>query len=625
MTKRILAIVLIVIVGCIVAADKLWAQATAQISGTVRDQSGAVLPGVEITATQTDTGISRSSVTNETGTYILSNVVVGPYRLEAGLPGFRSFVQTGIVLQVNADAVINPVLEVGQVSETVEVQANAAQVETRSTAVGQVIENDRILELPLNGRQVTDLITLSGAAVQTSTGAGPGGIPGSSTVQVSVAGGLNFGVSYALDGAMHIDMYNGANHPMPFPDALQEFRVEASGISVGGMMRSGGAVNAVTKSGTNEFHGDLFEFVRNYKFNARNFFALKRDTLKRNQYGGTLGGPIARNKLFFFGGYQGTITRSDPNDSISYVPTAAMLAGDFTTFASSACGRRIDLNAPFVNNRIDPALYSPAALKVAARLPKPQNECGQITWGAIERVNEMQAVGKVDYQKSPEHSIFGRYVATTYKLPAPRSFQDNVLTSTTHGRDVLAQSYALGSTYLVSPTTVNAFRLTVNRTAHKRYHAPNFSVADVGVKSYTSFKDRIDINVNGGFVLGGNSLATFRTTSYQMGDDLSLLRGNHQMAFGVTLAHWRTNQYAATRAVGQYAFSGQATGLGMADFLTGRLTTLEHGTDTAWASSNDYVAGYVSDGWKPARRLTLNYGLRWEPYFSLDQNLGVPY
>jgi len=611
--------------GSALTGASVWAQATAQISGTVRDQSGAVLPGVEVTATQTDTGISRSTVTNETGSYILPNVAVGPYRLEAVLPGFRTFLQTAIVLQVNSDIVINPALEVGQVTETVEVQANAAQVETRGTAVGQVIENERILELPLNGRQVTDLITLSGAAVQIGTGAGPGGMPGSATVQISVAGGLNFGVSYALDGAMHIDMYNGANHPMPFPDALQEFRVEASGISVGGMMRSGGAVNAVTKSGTNEFHGDLFEFVRNYKFNARNFFALKRDTLKRNQYGGTLGGPIARNKLFFFGGYQGTITRSDPNDSISYVPTAAMLAGDFTTFASSACGRRIDLNAPFVNNRIDPALYSPAALKVAARLPKPQNECGQITWGAIERVNEMQAVGKVDYQKSPEHSIFGRYVATTYKLPAPRSFQDNVLTSTTHGRDVLAQSYALGSTYLVSPTTVNAFRLTVNRTAHKRYHAPNFSVADVGVKSYTSFKDRIDINVNGGFVLGGNSLATFRTTSYQMGDDLSLLRGNHQMAFGVTLAHWRTNQYAATRAVGQYAFSGQATGLGMADFLTGRLTTLEHGTDTAWASSNDYVAVYVSDVWKTTRRLTLNYGLRWEPFFSLDQRLGVPY
>src|SRR5215510_137273 len=188
--KRLLGGVLLLILN----SSMMWAQATAQINGSVRDQTGAVLPGVEVTATNADTGIARMTVTNENGTYVLPNLVTGPYRLEASLPGFRTFVQTGIVLQVNSNPVINAVLEVGQVTEQVEVQANVAQVETRSTAVGQVIENERILELPLNGRQVTDLITLSGAAVQTSTGAGPGGIPGSSTVQISVAGGLNFGV-----------------------------------------------------------------------------------------------------------------------------------------------------------------------------------------------------------------------------------------------------------------------------------------------------------------------------------------------------------------------------------------------------------------------------------------------
>src|SRR5437867_5459712 len=152
----------------------LWFQATAQISGTVRDQSGAVLPGVEVTATQTDTGIARNTITNETGSYVLSNLPLGPYKLEAALTGFRTFVQTGIVLQVNSNPVINPTLEVGQVSEQVEVQANAALVETRSTAVGAVIENERILELPLEGRRVTDLITISGAAVQGVAGSVPG-------------------------------------------------------------------------------------------------------------------------------------------------------------------------------------------------------------------------------------------------------------------------------------------------------------------------------------------------------------------------------------------------------------------------------------------------------------------
>ena len=141
-----------------------WAQATAQISGAARDQSGAVLPGVEIIVTQTDTGVSRSAVTNETGSYVLSNLAVGPYKLEAGLPGFRTYVQTGIVLQVNASPAINVILEVGQVTEQVEVQANAALVETRNSTVGSVVENERILELPLNGRNVTDLITRSPGA-----------------------------------------------------------------------------------------------------------------------------------------------------------------------------------------------------------------------------------------------------------------------------------------------------------------------------------------------------------------------------------------------------------------------------------------------------------------------------
>ena len=615
------------LLGCTLMSANGWAQATAQISGAVRDQSGAVLPGVEVTATQTDTGIGRSTVTNETGAYVLPNVAVGPYRLQAALPGFRTFVQTGIVLQVNNDAVINPVLAIGQVTESVEVQANVAQVETRSTAVGSVIENERILELPLNGRQVTDLITLSGAAVQTAVGSNqsmPGG------VQISIAGGLSIGVSYALDGAMHSDPYEGSNHPMPFPDALQEFKVEAGGIGAGGAMRSGGAVNAVTKSGTNEFHGDAFEFVRNYQFNARNFFAAKRDSLKRNQYGGTLGGPILRNKLFFFGGYQGTKTRSDPGDTIRYVPTAAMLAGDFTTFASPACnaGRQVNLAAPFVGNRISPALYNKASLNIAAKLPKAQDDCGKITYGLINKINEYQAVGKVDYQWSDKHSIFGRYLATAYETKPPFFYaKDNVLTTTNAGFDNLAQSYALGSTYLLGPTTVNAFRLTANRTAIARIHAPNFSAPQVGVKSYSVFDDFMVVSVTGGFNIGGGtqSLATFRTTTYQASNDVTMILGNHQTAFGVTLAHWRVNQFAHTVDPGTYSFTGTALGLGMADYLTGRLTSMGHGSQVAWGTREDYAAVYASDVWKVTPRLTLNYGARWEPFLPLDLRLGIPH
>src|SRR5215467_4899971 len=312
--KHVVTVLGIALLICTFSSAKAWAQATAQISGTVHDQSGAVLPGVEVTATQTETGIARNTVTNETGSYVLPNLPLGPYKLEAALPGFRTFVQTGIVLQVNATPVVNPTLEVGQISDQVEVQANAAQVETRSSGIAQVMENQQILELPLNGRLVTDLITLSGGAVTTTTSVGRlfNNLP-----NISVGGGLSYGTDYSLDGANHVNFLIGSTMPMPFPDATQEFKVESTGLAANRGASS--AVAAVTKSGTNDIHGDLFEFLRNDLFNATPYFSAVnpatgkkfKGTLKRNQFGGTLGGPIVKNKVFFFGGYQGTILRQD--------------------------------------------------------------------------------------------------------------------------------------------------------------------------------------------------------------------------------------------------------------------------------------------------------------------------
>src|SRR5712692_3911811 len=265
-----------------------WAQVTAQISGTVRDVSGAVLPGVEVTATQTATGLVRTVVSNETGSYVLPNLPVGPYKLDATLPGFRSFSQTGIVLTVDANPALNITLQVGQVSETVEVQADAALVETRTTGIGQVMENARVLDLPLNARQVTDLIIISGAAVGGGVQNTPRNYP---TDIISVGGGTNDGLAFLLDGAVHNDPYGNQALPLPFPDALQEFKIETSAVPAQYGFHAAGAVNVVTKSGSNEFHGSLFEFVRNRIFNARNTFAAERDGLKRNQFGGVIGGP----------------------------------------------------------------------------------------------------------------------------------------------------------------------------------------------------------------------------------------------------------------------------------------------------------------------------------------------
>ena len=617
----------------VLTCGNAFGQATAQISGTVKDQTGAVLPGVEVTATQTDTGVPRSAVTNETGTYVLSNLAIGPYRLEAALPGFRTFVQTGIVLQVNSSPVINPVLQVGQVSEQVEVQANAALVETRNSGVGQVIENQRILELPLNGRDVTQLITLSGGAVSLGGEAGASGgasggarNAGGGSASYQVAGGLAYGVGFSLDGAPHVNTLSASSILMPFPDALQEFKVETSGSGAQQGMSAG--VSAVTKSGTNDIHGDLFEFVRNDLFNARNYFAMKGSTLKRNQFGGTIGGPIKNDKLFFFAGYQGTTLRQDPADVEAFLPTAAMLAGDWTAFAAPACnaGRQLTLRAPFANNRIDPARFSRAGLnvvnRVIAQAPKPINECGLIRFGRPSKTDNWQTAGRIDYQLNASHSVFGRYFAFHSREPSGNELSpDNVLNATT-GNSVFQQAFALGDTYLIGPNTVNAFRFSATRIAGSHLGSPLFNACDVGVNVYCGYAPtRMVLMVSSGFTFSGNFSTGDRAgeSNFVANDDVSLVRGNHQIAFGANIKWAQSIVHTSFIAANRFVFNNSVTGHGLGDLLTGGLAQLTAGGPYYIHMKQWSAAGYATDIWKATPKLTLNYGVRWEPFFP--QNL----
>ena len=613
----------------ILTSGGAWAQlSTGQMSGQVTDESGAVLPGVTVTATQTDTGATRTVVTGENGSYVLPNLPTGPYRLEAMLQGFRAYVQTGIVLQVAAAPVINVALALGNVEETVTVAADAPLVDVKSAGIGTVIENERILELPLQGRQVTDLILLAGAAVQTgqpNTRSFQGG------VNIAVAGGQGFGVAYLLDGAMHNDPATAAGLPLPFPDALQEFRLATSGLSAENGIRSGASVNAVTKSGTNRFHGNAFEFYRDKRFNATNRFApvgpdgrRLDDGLHRNQFGGTFGGPIIENKLFFFAGYQRTQLRQQPNANVTYVPTPAMLAGDFTDFASAACnnGRAVALRAPFVNNRIDPALFSPAARTLARSLPSTTNPCGEIRFpfGGGENI-QVQPVARVDFQRTGNDSIFVRYMATTIDQDIPDF--DNILSSmnpATIGMDNLSQAVVFGNTRVFGNNTVNSLRVGYNHTRALRLNRPAIGPEDLGIRDFYNYEPhRMAMNVIGGFTFGtnaGSSKSWSRT--YQVTNDLTVVRGNHQIALGGTLAYWNTYIRNCTRCGGQFEFNGQVTGLGLADFLLGRVLWVEQAGAGGTDPEQHYVGLFATDAWRVTSRLTVNIGLRWEPFFGQE-------
>src|SRR5438093_3719041 len=429
------------------ASVNAQAGATAQISGTVKDSSGGILPGADVTATQTDTGFKRTVITDGTGGYTLTNLPIGPYKLDVNLQGFKAYSRTGIVLQVNSSPTINVELSLGAVEETVTVQAASPLIETRNMGVGQVMDNKRIQELPLNGRNPADLLQYLPAAVPqpalNATSRSFGGTQGG--LAYAIAGGQSYGVAYVLDGATHNNPYDNLNLPLPFPDALQEFKVETSALTAQNGMHSGAAVNAVTRSGTNSVHGGLFEYLRDRHLNATNpFNALGRDGLrkddglKRNQYGGTIGGPIKKDRMFFFGGFQGTNTRQLPSDNTEFVPTAAMLAGDFTAFASPACnaGRQVTLSSPFAGNRIDPSQFSRAALAISARLPRADGPCGRVQYTRPTNTDESQTVGKIDIQMSSNQSLFGRYIATKFfQLPPYETSGCNILTTRQGGRD----------------------------------------------------------------------------------------------------------------------------------------------------------------------------------------------
>jgi hypothetical protein len=387
---------------------------------------------------------------------------LGPYRLEAALDGFKTSVQTGITVQVNSNLVVNTVLGVGAIAEQITVTAAASLVETRRLGVSTVVETERIVALPLNSRDVTQLITLSGLAVQTG-GNGPGGPK--TGVTISVAGGTTGSVSYSLDGAPHLNTFDGTGLNLPFPDALQEFRITTSTQDASSGVRPGASVNAVTKSGSNVVRGDLFEYMRDKSLNAPDFTTGRDDGLKRNQFGGTFGGPIVKNKLFFFGGYQGRIERSDPPTSISYVPTQAMLNGDFTAIASPACngGVQRTLTGGFVGNQIDPSRLSQVSLNLLKHVPVSTDPCGKLQYGIPNNNTEHQGLAKVDYTITRNSSFFARYFYAVYDNPATYD-GINALTLSRTGQNNQVHSLVLGHNQVLSASTLNSLHVTINRT-----------------------------------------------------------------------------------------------------------------------------------------------------------------
>ena len=601
----------------------VWAQ-TAQIHGTIKDPTGSAIPGAAVQATQTATGVVRNATSEADGTYALPDLPIGPYQLQVTKEGFSKSEQTGIVLQVGSNPAVDVTLQVGTVNEQVTVEANAAQVETRETAIGQVVNNQQVSEMPLNGRDPHELIFLAGMA--NFPGAGSiNTVRNYPTVVVSVAGGVGDSVGYLLDGSIWQDPYNSLSLPLPFPDALQEFRVETSAMQAQFGYHAGATVNAVTRSGTNDYHGDLFEFLRNGDLNARDFFAAQRDSLKRNQYGGVVGGPLLprfRNKLFFFGGAQRTDLRSNATQNTAFIPTPQALSGDFTALASPACNNGTQVTLPaslgFVNNMIAPSLLNPVAVNITKTLPVTTNPCGRTLYPLDAGQDETLVVAKMDWQMSDKSSFFWRYMlgdltnASTYN-------GSNPLSISAFGYHDFDYGVGLGHTYLFSANLVNSLRIGINRTNVQKIPDNYENWAGFGANVSPLAGNIIEVTATGAFTIGSGSAspgAQHNGPLWSIVNDVSWIKGTHQMTFGGSIYQQRLDYFSGVNAVGNATFTGQNTGLILGDFLMGLPNTFAQGTIYGFYTRQFYTSLYAQDNWKITPRFTLNYGVRWEPYLA---------
>ena len=614
---------------------------TASLSGTVLDPSDAAVPGATVTVQNTETGFTRSIQSGNGGDYLFPVLPVGEYTLTVVKSGFRAYEQKGIVLTVNGSATQIVHLQLGKETQEVTITSSAPLVTTSSAAVGQLVNQQNIVNLPLNGRQAQSLVFLIPGANDVTdqycgVGCEGGAYPGEQYANVN-GGGAN-GVNYQLDGADNNDTYMNTNLPFPNPDAVQEFNVLTGNMSAEYGNAVSGVVNVVTKSGTNQLHGDAFDFVRNYIFDSRNFFAPVRDTLKQNQFGGTLGGPIRKDKLFFFGSYQGTRTRTAPNGNIVFVPTEAERGGDFSSYCSAydtsgLCtadalnngGIQLvnpNTGAPFAYNTIPPGDLSPASLNLLNYLPFPNAGGEELNYlGAATNTNDDQVLGKIDYIRG-NHHFSGHYFYSEFKEPAPPMTNNDILTILSNANRVRVQTVAVNDAYTASANLLFNTWFGWNRQDGGYIPGVPFSANALGSNIAPSPSPQLTILVNGYFDIIGPNVGAYNRGDQTLREVVTLVKGRHQLTFGgemLRVVAPIANQYLEG---GQFTFGGALSGDNLADFLLGDVSTFTQGGGI-YANITGYnLAAFIQDSWRTTPRLTLSGGLRWQPLLPYTDSHG---
>lgn len=585
---------------------------TGTITGAVTDASGAVLPGVTILVANDNTGLTRTVITNESGNYTATLLPVGNYRVEAELSGFRKEIRRGITLQVDQKARIDLVLQVGQVSEVIEVSGEAPLIQTEDASVGSVIDRQKVSELPLNGRNFESLVQLVPGAVTAHQGSHLGLRGG-----FVVAGMDEHSQSFYIDGFDNVDTIIRNFAYRPSVDAIEEFKVQSSGYAAEFGRNAGAVINVTTKSGTNEFHGAVWNYHRNSALDAKDFFDPPNDKIPgflRNQFGATNGGRIARDRSFYFVAYEGLRERRALTRR-ARVPIPEFRAGNF----SSLLPQRIldpSTGQPFQGNVIPQSRWDPLSVEAMNYWPQ-QNAAGQLNLVSTPSlINSFDNISvKIDDQFTPSNRLSGRYSYASEDIFNPFGGE------TSFGRRLpnfgqfnprFRTSAGVSLTSVLTTTMVNELRLGFNR-----FRQPLEGIQKVPpvqarfprlIASFDTF------NMSGAYDnlgSGGDFLRTNNT--YNLIDNLTINKGNHSLKFGGDLR--RILFFNITGAPNQYNFDGRYTGDTFADFLLGLpfQTTNLDGRQYGHEGKFEWAA-YFQDDWKVTKRLTVNWGLRYEYY-----------
>ena len=634
MLKRMM---LVVTLALMMVGGAIAQSTTGTITGTVSDVTGAVLPGVEVTVTNEGTNLTRNLITNESGNYTAPQLPIGNYRVEAVLPGFQTAVRSGITLNVDERARIDLVLQVGQVTEVVEVSAEAPLIQTEDSSVGTVIDQRKVTQLPLNGRNFESLVQLVPEAVTAHQGSHLGARGG-----FVVAGMDEHYQSFYVDGVDNVDTIIRNFAYRPSIDAIEEFKVQSSGYNAEFGRNAGAVINVTTRSGTNEFHGAIFNYHRNKALNTATLFAeeagLEKEGFLRNQFGGTIGGPVVRDKTFFFVAYEGQRQREQIIRR-GTVPTLAMRAGDL-----SELGPVTDplTGQPFPNNVIPRDRWAALSSEVLDGnfWPTPtQTGTGRnLVTGGNKTENFDNISIKMDHAFTDVHRLSGRYSYANEDIFNPYGGE------TSSGRNLpnfgqwnprFRTSSGMNFTSVISPTLINEVRVGFNRFAQPLTDVYNSLTSLVGeqriplppvMAAIPRNRDSFDdIRLSGQFDnLGAGGGFHRLNNTWNIIDAFTINSGNHSFKLGVD--YRKMDFHNITGAVNRYEFDGRFTGEPFGDYLLGVpfRTTTQVGITAAGIPPREYgrerkseLAFYVQDDWKASPQLTINWGIRWDYYDPL--------